>query len=120
MEKAGKRLGIVGPDAAGKSTLITNLKKRHISAHHIAQEHSFVPEMWEVVSHPDILIYLDVSFDVSSNRREQNWSYNDYSEQVTRLRHAREHAQLYINTDHITPEEVLEQVLTYLVQTEHY
>ncbi len=104
-------IGIVGPCAAGKSTLIKALTDRGIPAKHIAQEHSFVPTMWERLTSPDILIFLDVSFEGSMKRRKQNWSLADYQEQHRRLRHARQNANLYLDTTNLSPKEVLEKVL---------
>lgn len=109
-------VGIVGPCAAGKSTLIKEITKLGITAKHIAQEHSFVPDMWERLTSPDILIFLDVSFEESMNRRKQNWLPKDYDEQHHRLRHARQHASFYLNTTDLSPEDVLNNVLHYIEQ----
>lgn len=111
-------IGIVGPCAAGKSTLIKELTKLGITAKHIAQEHSFVPNMWERLTSPDILVFLDVSFEESMKRRKQNWSLKDYEEQHNRLRHARQHASFYLNTTNLSPEAVLKKVLQYIEQQE--
>src|SRR5512146_2224786 len=102
-------IGIVGPCAAGKSTLISSLHALGIPARHIAQEHSYVPDMWLRLTHPEILVYLDVSYLVSKSRRSLNWSEADYLEQCRRLEHARRHANVYINTDDLTPNDVLQQ-----------
>ncbi|MDD5369601.1 MAG: hypothetical protein PHQ40_10975 [Anaerolineaceae bacterium] len=107
-------IGVVGPCASGKSTLIANLKKSGILARHIAQEHSYVADMWQRISHPDVLIFLDVSYSLSKERRSLDWSPADYSEQQHRLRHARQHADLYIDTDPLCPEEVIQTVLWFL------
>jgi cytidylate kinase len=107
-------IGIVGPCAAGKSTLIKELTDLGVTAKHIAQEHSFVPDMWERLTSPDILIFLDVSFEESMKRRKQNWSIADYQEQHHRLRHARQHANLYVDTTALSPGEVLQQILRFV------
>lgn len=107
-------IGIVGPCAAGKTTLIANLKEHGYNARHIAQEHSYVPDMWQRLTRPDVLIYLDVSYPQTLLRRRLNWSEAEYQEQVHRLRHAREHADLYIHTDALTPQQVLQAVLEFL------
>lgn len=109
-----KIIGIVGPCASGKSTLISNLAEHGITARHIAQEHSYVKDMWQRLTHPDLLIYLDVSFLNSMQRRKMNWQEKDFEEQVKRLEHARRHADYYVNTDQLTPQEVLAQVRDYL------
>jgi hypothetical protein len=38
----------------------------------------------------------------------------DHQEQLRRLAHAREHAHLIVNTDNLTPEQVLQKVLDFL------
>jgi deoxyadenosine/deoxycytidine kinase len=115
MEPPGKLLiGVVGPCGSGKSTLIKGLEERGYSCRHIAQEHSYVQAMWQIISKPDILIYLSASFPVSTTRRKLNWQEKDYLEQLRRLEHARQHAQLNVNTDNLTPEQVLQNVLDFL------
>ena len=109
-------IGIVGPCAAGKSTLTANLKARGYHIKHIAQEHSYVADMWLRFAHPDKLIYLDVSYSVSKKRRKLNWTINEYREQIHRLSHARVHADYYLKTDTITTDEVLWLVLEFLAE----
>ncbi len=108
------RIGVVGPCKAGKSTLIAGLQKGGWSAHHIAQEHSYVPDMWRKVVDPHILIYLDVSLAVALQRRALNLSAEEYEETVRRLSHARQHCSLYLDTDPLSPTEVLSRVLDHL------
>lgn len=107
-------IGVVGPCGSGKSTLIAGLERSGYRCRHIAQEHSYVPAMWQILSRPDILIYLDASFPVSTARRSLDWQQKDHQEQLRRLAHARQHAHLYIDTDTLTPQQVLEQALDYL------
>ena len=115
MEPASKRLiGVVGVCGSGKSTLIAGLEKHGYACRHIAQEHSYVPAMWQIISKPDILIYLEAAFPISTARRKLNWQEKDYSEQLRRLAHAREHAHLVVKTDDLTPAQVLQNVLDYL------
>ena len=104
-------IGVVGPCAAGKSTLVVALRSRGYKTRHIAQEHSYVQDMWKQISNPDILIYLDVSFEISIKRTDPNWSRVIYDNQIQRLVHAKEHADLYIYTDDLSPEQVLDLVL---------
>jgi ABC-type cobalamin/Fe3+-siderophores transport system ATPase subunit len=107
-------IGVVGPCASGKSTLISNLNSVGISARHIAQEHSYVQDMWQRITHPSILVFLDVSYPMSKARRNLDWTEKDYLEQHRRLQHARLHANLYIDTDPLTPSEVLQAVIAAL------
>jgi ABC-type cobalamin/Fe3+-siderophores transport system ATPase subunit len=114
----GKRerplLGIVGPCASGKSTLVKSLSEAGITARHIAQEHSYVPDMWLRLSQPHFLVYLQVSYANTVKRRLLDWSEEDYHEQLHRLRHARLHADLIINTDGLVPGEVYQKVLSFI------
>ena len=115
MEPPGKPLiGVVGPCGSGKSTLIAALEKYGYPCRHIAQEHSYVQAMWQIISRPDFLIYLGASFPVSTQRRMLDWQEKDYQEQIRRLAHARQHAHLFIDTDHMTPDQVLQKALDFL------
>lgn len=109
------RVGIVGPCTSGKSTLITNMPKvQGLELRHIAQEHSYVQSMWEKISHPDWLVFLDVSYPVSMQRKNLDWTEAEWQEQQRRLAHAREHADLYLQTDDMTIEQVAERVIAFL------
>jgi GTPase SAR1 family protein len=108
------KIGIVGPCASGKTTLTAGLKLNGYDARPIAQEHSYVPTMWQRLTNPDILIYLNVSYPLTIERRRLDWTDKEYAEQLHRLRHAHEHADLRIDTDHLTPQGVLGQALAFL------
>jgi deoxyadenosine/deoxycytidine kinase len=107
-------VGVVGPCGSGKSTLIAGLEQHGYTCRHIAQEHSYVQAMWQKIANPDILIFLDASFPVSTARRKLTWQKNDHDEQYRRLAHAREHAHVVIDTDPLTPEQVLQKALRFL------
>ncbi len=107
-------VGVVGPCGAGKSTLAAGLSRRGIACRHIAQEHSYVQHMWQRLVNPDVLIYLQASFPTCTRRRRLNWVEAEYAEQLRRLTHARQHADLVIETDEIGPEAVLAQALAFL------
>lgn len=107
-------IGVVGPCGSGKSTLIAGLVKHNYSCRHIAQEHSYVQAMWQIISKPDLLIYLHSSFETSTQRRKLIWQEKDYQEQLRRLTHARDHAHLIIDTDDQTPEQILQLALDFL------
>ncbi len=104
-------IGVVGPCAAGKSTLVADLRSQGYQVRHIAQEHSYVQDMWKQIGNPDILIYLDVSYEVSTARTASNWPRVIYDKQVQRLEHAKLNADLYIQTDELSPDKVLEYIL---------
>jgi cytidylate kinase len=107
-------IAIVGPCAAGKSSLARGLAQHGIRAKQVVQEHSFVPEMWQVIAHPDFLIYLDASFESCSRRKILNWHQGEYDEQLGRLAHARENCDLLVQTDGQSEAAVLEEVLSRL------
>jgi thymidylate kinase len=111
-------IGIVGVCASGKSTLIEGLAARGYKARHIAQEHSYVKDMWRRITNPDILIFLDTSFDEACKRRKMDWAKEDYVEQQRRLSHARENSDYYLDTTLLTAETVLNQVLVFLKNEE--
>ena len=107
-------IGVVGPCGSGKSTLIAGLEPKGYTCRHIAQEHSYVPYMWERIAHPDVLIFLSASFSVCTQRRRLSWTNEDYIEQLRRLAHARQHADLIIETDNLSPAEVLATAIVFL------
>lgn len=113
-ESSSPLIGIVGACGSGKSTLLAELEKRGYRCRHIAQEHSYVKQMWQIITKPNILIFLDCSFENCTQRRKLNWLITDYEEQQKRLSHAREHANIIIDTNKFKQEEVLAQALTYL------
>jgi deoxyadenosine/deoxycytidine kinase len=107
-------IAIVGPCASGKSALAQGLAERGIRARQVVQEHSFVPEMWQIIAQPDLLVYLDASFQTCSQRKNLNWRQRDYDEQLNRLAHAKENCDLLIQTDGQSEANVLEEVLSSL------
>jgi chloramphenicol 3-O-phosphotransferase len=72
--------------------------------------------MWQRISHPDILIYLHASFATCTDRRRLSWRQADYAEQLQRLAHARLHADLVIETDTVTRDEVAARAIRFLEQ----
>ena len=112
----GLLVGIVGPCGSGKSTLIAALENRGFACRHIAQEHSYVKDMWKRITNPNVLIFLQASFPVCTARRQLNWNESDFTEQQRRLAHALEHADLVVDTDQLTPQDVATRVLDFLEQ----
>jgi deoxyadenosine/deoxycytidine kinase len=107
-------IGVVGPCGSGKSTLIEGLERAGYPCRHIAQEHSYVQNMWKRISNPNLLVYLHSSFEVSTQRRKLNWNEGEYQEQLRRLTHARHHADLIIETDDLSPSEVLQRAIEFI------
>jgi len=107
-------IGVVGPCAAGKSTLVSRLVQLGYRARNIAQEHSYVPDMWQRLTQPDLLIFLEVSYENSLRRRTLDWTPREYQEQLHRLRHARLHANLILDTNPLDQDKVLQSVLNWL------
>ncbi len=106
---------IVGVCASGKSTLVANLRAAGYDARAIAQEHSYSPDMWRRRGRPDFLIFLDAGLETIQRRLEKE-SFRPWmlERQRERLAHARAHADLYLPTDSLTIEEVLEQAVAAL------
>ncbi|MBI5962113.1 MAG: hypothetical protein HY863_01450 [Chloroflexi bacterium] len=118
MSEPDKRLliGIVGPCGSGKSTLVAGLEKHGYRCRHIAQEHSYVKHMWQTITNPDVLIFLQCSFENSTTRRKLNWLRTDHEEQLRRLSHAYQHAHIIIDTNVLNSDEVLTRALDYLTR----
>jgi deoxyadenosine/deoxycytidine kinase len=107
-------IGIVGPCGAGKTTLAGGLLRNGCRARAIAQEHSYVKDMWQRLTRPDVLIFLQASCSVGGERRRMNWTESEWKEQQRRLAYAREHTDFYLDTDSLGIGEVLELVMEFL------
>ena len=108
------RIAVVGPCASGKTALAERLQNLGYEARECVQEHSYAPTMWRKISQPDVLIYLDASLSVVVERRPADWSEEYLAKLNRRLSHARQHCDLYIQTDGLSEEEVLERALDFL------
>jgi deoxyadenosine/deoxycytidine kinase len=108
------RIAVVGPCASGKTALAERLRNLGYEARECTQEHSYVPTMWQKISRPDVLIYLDATLAVVAERRSADWSEEYLAKLNHRLSHARQHCDLYIQTDRLSEEEVLERALDFL------
>jgi deoxyadenosine/deoxycytidine kinase len=112
--KQEQLIGIVGPCGAGKTTLAESLRSWGYRARAVVQEHSYVQDMWQRFTKPDVLIFLQASCEVGGKRRKLNWTESEWEEQQRRLKHAHEHADLVVNTDPLGISEVLDLVLGYI------
>jgi thymidylate kinase len=109
-------IAVVGPCASGKSLLVQALRERGYNAREVLQEHSYVPAMWQRITKPDLLVYLDVSWEVARQRRPTDAGAAWWDEQARRLYHARQHADIAILTDEMSPQEVLAEALAFLTR----
>lgn len=113
--KDGPQIVVVGPCAAGKSTLVANLRPKGYRIRVCGQEHSFVPDLWKRFSRADILIFLDAELPTIAQRQGRtDWTAERLAEQRQRLEHARAHCDLYLPTDALTREQVAAQVEAFL------
>ncbi|MBN1260917.1 MAG: hypothetical protein JXB35_09580 [Anaerolineae bacterium] len=105
-------VGIVGPCSSGKSELARRLREQGFQVKEIRQEHCAMPAMWQRLTNPDVLIYLDVSMEEAARReglaRPSSWWVD---EREFRLAHARAHCDIYVDTTFLTPGQVFEAVL---------
>jgi hypothetical protein len=74
--------------------------------------------MWQRLTNPDVLVFLDVSYPGTRQRRKLDWTEADWQEQQHRLRHARENADLYLETDTLSAKQVLERVEEFIDKVE--
>jgi len=114
VENKQQLIGIVGPCKAGKTVLKRRLEAEGLNVRHIAQEHSYVKEMWKKISNPDLLIYLEVSYETTLLRSSLGWTKSEYQEQLRRLTHARTNADLVIDTNPLMPDQISKIVLEFL------
>ncbi len=114
MKVVDSLIGIVGPCGAGKTTLADGLRNKGFQARAIAQEHSYVKDMWQQLTNPDILIFLQASCLTGGKRRNLKWTPAEWEEQQRRLAHALEHADFFLDTELLSIQDVLQKVLEYL------
>jgi predicted ATPase len=92
-----RRIVVVGPCAAGKSTLVAALLERGYDAYAVAQEHSIIRDLWNRRD-PDVVVALDLDLAVLRHRRSPTWSADIYARQHERLQPAFAAAHLHIDT----------------------
>ncbi|MFT7584067.1 MAG: deoxyadenosine/deoxycytidine kinase [Cellvibrionaceae bacterium] len=114
--KEDLKIAIVGPCSSGKSTLRKSLlASGYLIVKNPTQEHSYVKDMWQRITNPDVLIYLDVDYPATLIRRPHiDLGPQRVETQNERLAHAREHADFYLDTSLLTPDEISEQALQFL------
>jgi GTPase SAR1 family protein len=112
-----RKIVVVGPCAAGKSTLVTALRELGYDAHASGQEHSEIAMLWQH-SHPDVLIALEVDISAVRERRGGSWPEWLHDRQVRRLAAASRAADLAIDTTVLSPQTVVDRVVAYLQRRE--
>lgn len=108
------RVVLVGICGSGKTTLAQGLRRLGYEVRECGQEHSEVPYMWQAISRPDVLIYLDASSEVIYQRGERHYVAGYVEEERRRLAHARAHCDFYVMTDDLSPDQVLAKVVAFL------
>lgn len=116
IEMPVERIVVVGPCASGKSAVVDILRDQGFNVRAVAQEHSHVPTMW-LMSNPSHLIFLDVNLENICQRRRISWGEDYLAEEMRRLAHAREHADIIIDTNDLTLPEVVERASEFLSKT---
>jgi energy-coupling factor transporter ATP-binding protein EcfA2 len=112
-----RRIVVVGPCAAGKSTLVAALRALGYDARVSGQEHSAIPNLWQH-SHPDVLIALDVDIAAVRDRRGSEWPEWLHDLQVQRLNVATSAADLAIDTTGLRAQVVVDRVVAFLEKHE--
>ena len=110
---ASGKIVVVGPCAAGKSTLVAALRALGYDAHVSGQEHSEIATLWQR-SQPDVLIALDVDITAVRDRRGDSWPEWLHDLQVRRLAAASRAADLTIDTTLLSTQAVVARVIAYL------
>lgn len=115
----GPRIVVVGPCAAGKTTLVSNLQPKGYNIRSCVQEHSFTPDLWRRFSKADVLVFLDAQLSTIGRRqRRSDWTQSRLDAQRGRLAHARAHCDFYLATDDLTREQVATRVVAFLTEND--
>lgn len=104
------RVAVVGHCSSGKSTIVDRLRECGFDAYAVSQEHSIILRLWDH-QHPDALVYLHVDYKTVQQRRGTNWPRWIYDAQVERLRDAREHATIVLDTGDLSLDETVERII---------
>ncbi len=70
--------------------------------------------MWQIIGKADLLIFLDVTYEVAQRRRWMDWLPRDIAEQQHRLRDARLRCDLYVDTNALTAAQVFDVVFPFV------
>lgn len=103
------KIAMVGTCASGKTTIATELRLRGHDAYVVSQEHSIVRNLWNH-QQPQLVVLLDVDFDTVRRRRGGSWPRWLFDLQQERLKHARQNADLVLNSSHLTVDEIVASI----------
>lgn len=109
------KVAVVGVCASGKTTLVKGLREVGIDAYNVAQEHSCIKKFWSM-KQPDLLVMIDATIEAVRKRRKVSWDGERIKVQHERLRNARENADLFIQTDNLDKDAVLNKVIDFVKQ----
>jgi hypothetical protein len=110
---------IAGISASGKSTLVKNLRQGGYDARPVSQEHSQTPDMWRRIRPPARLIYLHIDLATQRERRpDVTWDEAWLQIEEDRLAHARQHADLILDTRGLSAQEAFLETRAYLQSQE--
>lgn len=110
----GPLVVVVGPCAAGKSTLAAGLRRLGFRAMVSGQEHSDIPTLWRRAE-PDVVVALGVDLDTIRRRRDDEaWPEWLYVLQRERLAQAERAAAIQIDTTTGDADDVLARVAAFL------
>jgi len=112
------RLVVAGVCVSGKTTLVKSLRELGFDAHNVAQEHSTIKKLWNH-KEPDILIVLDAQLATIRLRRIVPWGEERLTVQRERLGDAFEHADVYIHTDNLSRDDIVQRVLEHIRRHNH-
>lgn len=108
-----RRIVVVGPCGAGKTTLVDHLREQGYDARVVAQEHSIIRDLWRR-REPDVVVALDLDLATLRGRRCPTWSADIFEKQHDRLREAFAAADIVIDTGRHGEAEVVEMVKGWL------
>ena len=107
------RLVVAGVCVAGKTTLVKSLRDLGIEAYNVAQQHSAIKKLWNR-RQPDILVVLDAQLATIRRRRIVPWGDDRLAVQRERLCDAFKHADVYIHTDDLSKDDIVQKVLEHI------
>ena len=111
----GPRIVVVGPCAAGKTTLVGNLRPLGYNIKSCVQEHSLTLQLWKKFSKAEILVFLDAELPTIAGRQNRSdWTQRRLDGQRRRLADARENCDFYLSTDGLTRGQVADAVEAFL------